>query len=132
MKILYISLSFLILIGTNLEAIDFPEFYSDQHKLTLEQYIGNIEQECKLLNAKDIDSHKIQDLRNKVDYLYSSLGVRLSLPRERDMLAVFHKVLGNAKEPYVRMEAAITLGIIKSTSSLPFLQDALSDGWSLN
>lgn len=126
LKLLLLTTFFL---PTLAAAVDFPEFYSSVKKEHLVQYLHKT---ISLADTIALDSNNkkeadILELRNRLDNIYSSWNLTYRKEIEKTLLNNLENILKSNKESYIRMEAATALGIVHNRSSIPSLNDALSD-----
>lgn len=111
------------------KAVDFPEFYSNVKNEHLVQYLHKTTTLAEAIaldpnNKKDIE---ILELRNRLDNIYTFWNLTYRKEIEEALLDNLENILESNKEAHIRMEAAMSLGIVHNSSSITSLTKALSD-----
>jgi len=110
-------------------ALDFPEFYSkvkDEHLVEYLYKTTVISEKISIGEVKN-EGKYILELRNRLGNIYSFWNMKYRNEIEIKLLNELHKILNTNNSPYVRMEAAIAIGIIRNKDSLKALNAALND-----
>ena len=114
------------------QAVEYKNFVSDAppHENLVQYLTETTELSNSLAHDQLTDKEacdQVLKLRNRLDNIYTAWHLQLRSNLQQLLLQNLYTTLRSHSQAYVRLESAISLGIVGDASSIPFLKQATHD-----